>query len=67
INRPNNNQNTLFKMRFNFPENMEHEYATDLGWSQKQASRIKAQIESYESKNNVRLNLTFMYPTFKNQ
>lgn len=67
INRANNNQNTLFKMRFNFPENMEHEYATDLGWSQKQAGRIKTQIESYEAKNNVKLNLTFMYPTFKNE
>lgn len=66
INRPNNNQNTLFKMRFNFPEKMEHEYATDLGWSQKQAARIKAQIESYEATNKVKLNLTFMYPTFKN-
>ena len=65
INRANNNQNTLFKMRFNFPENMEHEYATDLGWAQKQAGRIKAQIDSYEEKNKVKLNLTFIYPTFK--
>jgi len=65
INRS-SSQNTLFKMRFNFPENMGHEYATDLGWAQKQSRRIKDQIELYMLKNpDVNLNLKFYYPKFK--
>ncbi len=65
INRQ-SSQNTLFKMRFNFPENMGHEYATDLGWAQKQAKRIKEQIELYMLKNpDANLNLKFYYPKFK--
>ena len=59
-------QNTLFKMRFNFPEGMNHEYATDLGWAQKQAKRIKEQIEVYMLKNpGANLNLKFFYRKFK--
>lgn len=66
-NRKDNNQNTLFKMRFNFPEAMGHEYATDLGWAQKQAARIKYQIDEYLKANpESRLNITYIYPTFKN-
>jgi len=65
INRS-SSQNTLFKMRFNFPEGMNHEYATDLGWAQKQAKRIKEQIEVYMLKNpGANLNLKFYYPKFK--
>ena len=66
-NRSGNNQNTLFKMRYNFPENMGHEYATDLGWAQKQAGRIKYQIDQYLKENpESRLDIKFIYPTFKN-
>ena len=59
-------QNTLYKMRFNMAENMEHEYATDLGWAEKQAGRIKTQIDAYVEKNDGKaLELKFRYPIFK--
>lgn len=60
------NQNTLYKMRFNLPENMEHEYATDLGWAIKQASRLKAQMDAYVEKGGKGLTQTFIFPTFGN-
>jgi len=61
-------QNTLYKMRFNMAENMEHEYATDLGWAQKQAARIKGQIDAYVENNEGKtVDLKFRYPIFKNQ
>ena len=41
-----NPQNTLYKMRFNLGENMTHQYATDIEWARKQASRIKSQFDS---------------------
>lgn len=41
-----NPQNTLYKMRFNLGENMTHQYATDIEWAKKQASRIKSQFDS---------------------
>jgi beta-N-acetylglucosaminidase len=44
---------------------MNHEYATDLGWAQKQAGRIKDQIEAYMAKNpDSKLDLKFYYPKF---
>jgi beta-N-acetylglucosaminidase/uncharacterized protein YjdB len=41
-----NPQNTLYKMRFNLGENMSHQYATDIEWARKQASKIKSQFDS---------------------
>ena len=65
INR-NPSQNTLFKMRFNFQEDMNHEYATDLGWAKNQSPRIKALIDDFMVKNpETKLDLKFYYPKFK--
>ena len=35
INHAKRNQNTLYKMRFNYASNGSHQYATDVGWSYK--------------------------------
>ncbi|MGB4588801.1 MAG: SH3 domain-containing protein [Clostridiaceae bacterium] len=62
INRSGNNQNTLYKMRFNLAADTYHEYATDLGWAVKQANRIKLEFE----KMSVDMNLVkFIYPTYE--
>ena len=58
-------QNTLYKMRFNLAENMNHQYATDLGWAIKQAGRLKTQMDDYIKAGGKGLTQTFIYPTFK--
>lgn len=58
-------QNTLYKMRFNLAENMEHQYATDLGWAEKQAGRLKTQIDDYIKAGGKGLVQNFIYPIFK--
>ena len=60
INRAGNKQNTLYDMRFNLNEHMTHEYATDLLWAKKQASRIKLQFDNM----GVTTSLKFVVPTF---
>lgn len=60
INRTSSPQNTLFKMRWNFSENMSHQYATDIQWAYKQANRIKAQFDSM----GVTSQLKFTVPVF---
>jgi beta-N-acetylglucosaminidase len=61
INRAGNNQNTLYKMRFNLAADNYHEYATDLGWAVKQANRIRTEFVNM----NVDMNLVkFIYPSY---
>lgn len=62
VNRANNKQNTLYKMRFNYGENMSHQYATDIGWAYKQTSRIKAQFNAMGTDVAVRFDI----PLFEN-
>lgn len=40
INSPRYNQNTLYKMRYNIPGPVWHQYATDVGWAYKQIKVI---------------------------
>ncbi|SFN57475.1 glucosaminidase domain-containing protein [Proteiniclasticum ruminis] len=56
-----NPQNTLYKMRFNLGENMTHQYATDIEWARKQASRIKSQFDSL----GVNVPKRYIIPIFK--
>ncbi len=65
LNRTPVNQNTLFKMRYNFPENMNHEYATDVAWAKSQSGFIREQVEAYNKANNTDIDLVYIYPTFK--
>lgn len=60
INRASGAQNTLYNMRYNLVGNMSHEYATDVQWAYKQASRIKKQFDAM----GVESKLTFVIPTF---
>ena len=61
INRAGNNQNTLYKMRYNLAADTNHEYATDLGWAVKQANRIRTEFVNM----NVDMNLVkFIYPSY---
>jgi len=61
INRIGNNQNTLYKMRYNLAKDNEHEYATDLGWAVKQANRIKTEFENMKVDMNL---VKFIYPSY---
>ena len=61
INRAGNNQNTLYKMRYNLAADNTHEYATDLGWAIKQANRIKTEFENMKVDMNL---VKFIYPSY---
>ena len=61
INRAGNNQNTLYKMRYNLAADNDHEYATDLGWAIKQANRIKTEFENMKVDMNL---VKFIYPSY---
>lgn len=61
INRASSPQNTLFRMRWNFTENMGHQYATDIQWAYKQANRIKVQLDNM----GVTSALKFNIPVFQ--
>lgn len=61
IHRVGGAQNTLYKMRFNLASNMTHQYATDIEWAKKQASRIQKQFDAM----GVDAQMTFYIPRFK--
>ncbi len=60
VHRSTGAQNTLYKMRFNLAGNMTHQYATDIEWAIKQASRIKKQFDAM----GVKAPKTFYIPRF---
>lgn len=43
-------QNTNFKMRYNFNDTMQHQYAQDVMWAYKQSGNIKRQYDSLGTK-----------------
>lgn len=53
-------QNTNYMMRYNLKETMSHQYATDIMWAYKQASRIKAQFDEIDTD----IPLKFIVPVF---
>jgi len=65
LNRTAGSQNTLFKMRYNFPDNMIHQYATDVAWAKSQSGFIKTQVDAYNKANGTDIDLVYIYPTFK--
>lgn len=55
VNRPNNNQNTIYEMKWNpdqLTENQWHQYATDIDWANKQVENIK---KYYDMVDNYKL------------
>lgn len=62
VNRSGNPQSTLYSMRFNLNGNMTHQYATDVGWAYKQASRIKQQFDAL----GVTSTQKYIIPVFSN-
>ncbi|MGH4125362.1 MAG: N-acetylglucosaminidase [Clostridium sp.] len=51
INNSSNNQNTLYKMRWNPNGAGNHQYATDIGWANKQTKNIKAIMDKFTNSN----------------
>lgn len=60
IDRKPESQNTNYMMRYNLKETMSHQYATDIMWAYKQASRIKAQFDEIDTD----IPLKFIVPVF---
>ncbi|GCD11341.1 N-acetylglucosaminidase [Clostridium tagluense] len=51
INNSSNSQNTLYKMRWNPGIAGTHQYATDIGWANKQTKSIKTITDSFSNSN----------------